>query len=447
MSELIISVSGLRGVIGESLTPEIAIRYAAAFAAVAPPGPIVLARDSRPSGRMLAGAINSGLEAVGRATINAGVAATPTTGVLVRHLGAAGGIQITASHNPSPYNGIKLFSAAGRVIPAAEGETVLRQYRDGRPEWVPHDRLGTGELLIDTQSAHLDLVLATVRPDAIRNRSFRVLLDSNHGAGGRFGRRLLEELGCEVTILGEEPDGQFAHTPEPTAENLVGVCSQVTAAGADIGFCQDPDADRLAVIDSAGRYLGEEYTVALCVEHILRHAKGPIVINCASSRMSQDLAEKAGVPLVRAAVGEANVVDAMLANKALFGGEGNGGPIDPRVGLVRDSYVGMALLLDAMAERELPIGAMADALPRYEIVKTKISLPKERIPAGLAALESHFRDAAADRMDGLRLDWPDRWLLVRGSNTEPIVRAIAEAPTVGEARRLCESAAKVLQTL
>ena len=269
----------------------------------------------------------------------------------------------------------------------------MQQYRTGRPAWVAHERLGTGELLIDTQSAHLALVLATVQPERIRKRRFRVLLDSNHGAGGPLGRRLLEELGCTATILGEEPDGQFAHTPEPTAENLAGVCSAVTAAEADIGFCQDPDADRLAIIDAAGRYIGEEYTVALCAEHVLRHAKGPIVTNCSSSRMTQDLAERAGVPFFRSAVGEANVVDAMLVNAAIFGGEGNGGPIDPRVGLVRDSFVGMALVLDAMAERELPIGVMADALPRYEIVKTKIGLAKEKIPAALAALESHFGDA------------------------------------------------------
>jgi phosphomannomutase len=446
VTEPIISVSGLRGVVGETLTPEVAIRYAAAFAAIAPAGPIVLARDSRPSGRMLAGAINSGLEAVGRATINAGIAATPTTGVLVHNLGAAGGIQITASHNPSPYNGLKLFSAAGRVIPVGPGELVLQQYRSGRPAWVGHECLGAGELLIDTQSAHLALILETVQPERIRKRRFRVLLDANHGAGGPLGRRLLEELGCAVTILGEEPDGRFAHTPEPTAENLAGVCSAVPAAGADIGFCQDPDADRLAIIDAAGRYIGEEYTVALCVEHVLRHARGPIVTNCSSSRMAQDLAERAGAPFFRSAVGEANVVDCMLANGAIFGGEGNGGPIDPRVGLVRDSFLGMALVLDAMAERELPIGAMADALPRYEIVKTKIALAKEKIPAALSALESHFRDAAADRMDGLRLDWPDRWLLVRGSNTEPIVRAVAEAPTAAEARRLCDEAAKTIQS-
>ncbi len=444
MTETIISVSGLRGIVGESLTPEIAIRYAVAFAAVAPPGPIVLARDSRPSGRMLAGAINSGLEAAGRATINAGIAATPTIGVLVRHHGAAGGIQITASHNPSPYNGMKLFAAEGRVIPARQGEMVLKLYCDGQAAWAPHDQLGTCEVLTDTQSAHLDLVLATVRPEVILKRKLRVVLDANNGAGGRLGRRLLEELGCLVTILGEEPDGQFAHTPEPTAENLTEVCRQVAAAGAEIGFCQDPDADRLAVIDADGRYIGEEYTVALCVEHVLRHKKGPIVINCASSRMTQDITEKAGLPLIRSAVGEANVVDAMLAAGAIFGGEGNGGPIDPRVGLVRDSFLGMALLLDAMAEREMPIGAMADALPRYEIVKTKISLPKEKLAAGLDSLKKHFHDAAADFMDGLRLDWPNRWLLVRGSNTEPIVRAIAEAPTAEEARRLCNVAAKVL---
>ncbi len=444
MTEPIISVSGLRGIVGETLTPEIAIRYAAAFAAVAPPGPILLARDSRPSGRMLAGAINSGLEAVGRSTINAGISATPTTGVLVRHLGAAGGIQITASHNPPPYNGLKLFSAQGRVITAQLGEQVLNQYRACSPAWVAHDGLGTGELLIETQSVHLGLVLATVRPEQIRKRRFRVLLDANHGAGGPLGRRLLEEFGCSVTILGEAPDGQFAHTPEPTAENLVGVCSAVTSAGADIGFCQDPDADRLAVIDASGRYIGEEYTVALCVEHILRHAKGPIVTNCSSSRMSEDLAQRAGVPFFRSAVGEANVVDSMLANKAIFGGEGNGGPIHPGVGFVRDSFVGMALLLDAMAQREMPIGAMADALPHYEIVKTKIALAKEKIPAALVALKQYFRDAAVDFLDGLRLDWPGRWLLVRGSNTEPIIRAIAEAPTAEEAQRLCDEAAKVL---
>jgi phosphomannomutase len=444
MAEPIISVSGLRGIVGETLTPDVAIRYAAAFAATVPPGPILIGRDSRPSGRMLSRAIQAGLQAVGRATIDAAIVATPTAGVLVRHGKAAGGIQITASHNPSPYNGIKLFSAAGRVIPAGLGAEVLKRYRAGRVDWVSHDRLGGRRDLADTSIAHSQAVLATVDVERIRRRQFHVLLDSNHGAGSVLGRPLLEELGCRVAVLGEEPDGQFEHPAEPTGENLASVLAAIRGTGCDIGFCQDPDADRLAVIDESGRYIGEEYTTALCVDHVLRHYPGPIVTNCSSSRMSQDLAERRGVPFFRSAVGEANVVDCMLAHEAVFGGEGNGGPIDPRVGLVRDSFVGMALLLDMMAEREKTIGQLADDLPRYEIVKTKVSLPGEDIPAALDALQLHFREALPDRLDGLRLDWPGRWLLVRGSNTEPIVRAIAEAPTDAEARRLCDEAATVI---
>jgi phosphomannomutase len=447
MTEPIISVSGLRGIVGETLTPETAIRYVAAFAATAPPGAMVIGRDSRPSGAMLAMAVQAGLNAVGRETVDAGIAATPTTGVLVRHHRAAGGIQITASHNPLPYNGLKLFTAEGRVIPAAPGRQVLQQYRVGNIAWAAHDRLGRSAQCPDALSAHLQAVLATVDAQRIRARRFRVLLDSNHGAGAVLGRRLLERLGCEVAIVGESPDGHFAHPPEPTAENLEGVRGLLLEASADVGFCQDPDADRLAVIDETGRYIGEEYTVALCLDHVLRQRKGPVVTNCSSSRMSQDLSERYGVPLFRSAVGEANVVDLMLDRSAIFGGEGNGGPIDPRVGLVRDSFVGMALILDAMAQRQRKASELADELPRYEIVKTKISLPPENIPAALDALQAHFADAAADRLDGLRLDWPGRWLLVRGSNTEPIVRAIAEAQTAAEAQRLCQEAGAVMAGL
>jgi len=445
VKEPIISVSGLRGIVGESLTPEVAIRYAAAFAAQAFVGPFVVTEDGRPSGRMLAEAIHAGLHAVGRDTIEVGIAATPTTGVLVRHCQAAGGIQISASHNPAEYNGIKLFVAEGRVIPATPGGEVLARYRSAQTAWVGHAQLGQIRDCPDILTPHLDAVLPTVDVERIRGCKFQVLLDSNHGAGSILGLRLLDELGCSVTLLGGRSDGQFAHAPEPTAENLASVLAHVPEVAADIGFCQDPDADRLAVIDETGRYLGEEYTLALCLDHVLRQRQGPIVTNCASSRMAEDLATKYGVPLVRSAVGEANVVDAMLAHGAVFGGEGNGGPIDPRVGLVRDSFVGMAHLLDAMASRQMKISQLADELPRYEIVKTKITLAPDKVRAGLDALEHHFSDAKSDRLDGLRLDWPGRWLLVRPSNTEPIVRAIAEASTVEEAQRLCHEAAAVLQ--
>jgi len=446
MVEPIISVSGLRGVVGKTLTPEVAVRYAAAFAASCPEGPLLVSRDGRASGRMLADAVHAGLHAVGRSTLDGGILSTPTVGILVRDLHAAGAVQITASHNPPEYNGLKLFSHEGRVIPAGLGERVLARYRAGRADSVPHDRLGSRREAVDVLSAHLHAVLAIVDCARIRRRAFRVVLDSNHGAGGLLGRRLLEEFGCKATVLGESPDGQFEHPAEPTGENLAGVLPAVTGAGADVGFCQDPDADRLAVIDENGRYVGEEYTLALCVDHVLRSGRtGPIVTNCSTSRMAQDLAEQHGVPFFRSAVGEANVVDAMLEHGAVFGGEGNGGPIDPRVGLVRDSFVGMALILDAMAARELPVSRLADELPRYEIVKTKIVLDREKIPAALGAVERHFHDAASDRLDGLRLDWPGRWLLVRASNTEPIVRAVAEAATADEAQRLCDEAAAVIR--
>lgn len=444
MSEPIISVSGLRGVVGESLTPLVAIRYATALAQVAPPGPLVLTRDGRATGAALADCIRGALIAGGRDVIDAGVAATPTTGVLVRQFSAAGGIQISASHNPPEYNGLKLFSHQGRVVPAALGEKVGAVYRGGQPAWSRHDGFGQAIPCHDPLGRHLELVLATVEVERIRRRRFKVLLDSNHGAGSLLGGELLAALGCQIELLGGEPDGCFEHPPEPTAENLVAVASEVQKSGADIGFCQDPDADRLAIIDETGRYIGEEYTLALCVKHVLSRWPGAVVTNCSTSRMTQDMAADLGVPFFNSAVGEANVVDKMCAEQAILGGEGNGGVIDPRVGYVRDSFAGMALVLDALASGRLPISQLAEELPRYEIVKTKITLPGERVAAALAALEKHFRAARADRLDGLRLDWPDKWLLVRASNTEPIVRAIAEARTLAEAQRLCDEAAMVL---
>ena len=444
MSEPIISVSGLRGVIGESLTPQIAIRYIGAFAGTLPPGSIVVGRDGRVTGPMIAAAVHSGLAAMGRVVIDAGIAATPTLGVIVRERTAAGGVQISASHNPPQYNGLKLFGGDGRVLPAEAGQPVLERYRSALPVWVSHEHIGRVTPLVDSTAQHLRLVLATVDVPAIRKRRFRVLLDSNAGAGSILGRKLLEALGCEITLLGGDASGEFLHPPEPTAENLAGVRHEVVAAGADVGFCQDPDADRLAVIDEGGRYLGEEYTLALCLDHVLRERKGPIVTNCATSRMAEDLAAKYGAAFHRSAVGEANVVDKMLEVGAVFGGEGNGGPIDPRVVLVRDSFVGMALILAAMARRHKQVSELADELPRYEIRKSTVRLAGSLDPAMLDAAERHFSTARPNRLDGLRLDWPDRWLIVRGSNTEPIVRIIAEAPSAALAEDMVRDCAKVV---
>jgi phosphomannomutase len=460
--ELIISVSGLRGIVGDTLTPDVARRYAAAFAATLPDGPVVVTRDGRANGAALMEPVISGLlQARSRQVLDGGIAATPTTGVLVRQHGCAGGVQISASHNPAEYNGLKLFSAEGRVVPNEIGQRVLERYRAsssvlrGSPD-PAHPAPGSPRQVFDIQhlddtiSAHLALVEQIVDVAKIRTNHFRVLLDANHGSGSVLGKPLLERLGCNVVLMGGEPDGQFAHPPEPTAENLAGVLELVTRAGAAVGFCQDPDADRLAIIDERGRYLGEEYTLAICADHVLRRTPGPLVTNCSTSRMTEDLARRYGVPFFRSAVGEANVVDEMLRRQAVLGGEGNGGVIDPRVGLVRDSFIGMTLVLDAMASRSQPISALADELPRYAICKTKVELLPSAVTAGLDSLKNHFRDATPDRLDGLRLDWSEpngggSWILVRASNTEPIVRIIAEAPVAAEAKRLCDEAATVLE--
>ncbi|MEM6979324.1 MAG: phosphoglucosamine mutase [Planctomycetota bacterium] len=442
-------MSGLRGVVGQSLSPDVAMSFASAFCTAIPEGPVVIGRDGRESGPMLCSAISAAVTASGRDIIDAGPVATPTIGVLVRtrtwkDQPVAGGIQISASHNPPPYNGMKLFGADGRVLDAELGKRVRDDYLAKRHHYVQYDQLGQVHLDQDPHATHLDLVLSTVDVEAIRRSGFRVLLDSNHGAGGALGRRLLAELGCDVILLGEEPTGQFSHVPEPTADNLTDIATQVSSANADVGFCQDPDADRLALIDETGRYIGEECTLALCVTRKLQCDRTSpddvIAINAATSSMSVAIAAAHQVRTIRTAVGEANVCGGMIENDAIYGGEGNGGPIDPRVGYVRDSFVAMAQVLDLMAATNKPLSVLAGELPKFAMQKDKAELTDDSLDEILERLANRFSDAEVDRSDGLRLQWPDRWLLVRGSNTEPIIRFIAEAETPEEAQRLCQLA-------
>ena len=373
-------------------------------------------------------------------------ASTPTIGVLVQQRGAAGAVQISASHNPPPYNGIKLFGPEGRVLDAKTGTLVRDAYLAGENAYGPFDEIGEVTQEADPHAPHLQKVLDTVDVAAIRAVGYRVLIDSNHGAGSLLGIRLLEALGCDVIAVGAVPDGQFAHVPEPTAENLTGIADRVRDEKCVVGFCQDPDADRLALVDETGHYIGEEYTLALCVEHALSGVTnpGPIVINGATSGMSQRIAQAAGATPHRSAVGEANVADMMIAVGALYGGEGNGGPIDPRVGYVRDSFVGMAQILDLMTATGKSLSQIVAGLPKLHIHKAKASVTPDRLPALFEALIAKYPEANAQTGDGLRLAWDDRWLLVRGSNTEPIVRMIAEAETQSQAKEMCDAAAQLL---
>ncbi len=440
MNEPIISVSGLRGTIGDQLTPMVATRFIAALASTLPPGAVVIGRDGRRSGPMLAEAVSATLMAHGFDVLDLGVASTPTVGVEVRRAQAVAGVQISASHNPKEYNGLKLFGSDGRILSKHLGEQILDGYRKQQSRWVGVDQIGRRHVVTDPHEAHLNLVLKTVQVQTIQAQKFKVLLDSNHGAGSLLAKRLLEHLGCQITALGDTTDGAFAHKPEPLAENLVDVCGRVRSGGYDVGFCQDPDADRLAIIDHQGQYIGEEMTLALCLLQSLPKRSGTVVTNCASSNLSQHIATRYGCRLLRSAVGEANVADLMIAEKAVFGGEGSGGPIDPEVGYVRDSFVGMARILELMSSSGQSISQIVAGLPPLAMVKDKITLDASRLPKLLDGLTEEMRDASPSRLDGLRLDWDDRWLLVRGSNTEPIVRFIAEAPSVADAQSLCERA-------
>jgi phosphomannomutase len=441
-------VSGLRGIVGNGLDPATVVEFAAAYATGCGPGPIVVGNDGRASASVFVHAVLAGVTATGRDALLAGAVATPTLGRLVRDRGASGGIMISASHNPPDYNGMKCFQPEGMVLGAEAGRAIL--VRVGRREfgWVPWNALGKVQTLHNPDTEHLETILRLVDVGAIRERRFGVVLDSCHGAGGRLGMALLSALGCRVTVIGEAPDGHYDHPPEPTAANLGETASLVPKEGAAVGFAQDPDADRLAVIDETGHYIGEELTLALAARRRLGQTRGPMVINLSTSRVIEDVAAEHGCPVVRTPVGEIHVVERMKAEGAVLGGEGNGGVIDPRVGYVRDSFIGMALILDLLADTGKDLSELAASLPKYEMIKTKVAIGPETPPIDelFEKIAEAHPEAAIDRADGLRLDWPEGWAHVRASNTEPIVRLIAEARDPSEAQRLVETVARFLRT-
>ena len=443
-TELIVGVSGIRGIVGDSLTPEAACRFAAALGTHLNRGRILVARDSRPSGDMLKHAVFAGLQSVGCTAEDLGIAPTPTVGLAVRNLSATGAIMITASHNPAPWNGLKLFGSDGAVLPAEQGQVVRMLYESGATARVGWDRIGSIRIPPDVQDDHARAVLEHIGAATIASRGIRVLLDGNGGAGGPLGVKLLAEFGCEVVQHHCQADGDFVHEPEPTPAHLAEVAPWVKQSGSAVGFALDPDSDRLAMIDETGTCVSEELTLALAVKYRLKQAEGPVVVNMSTSRVIEDLARAAGYPVLRSAVGEANVVAEMRRSNALIGGEGNGGVIDPRIGWVRDPFIGMGLILSLMAEERKPLSQLIAELPQYAMLKTKFTVPKEKLAPALAAIRAHWPDAKTNALDGLRLDGPDWWLHVRASNTEPIVRVIAEAPTEPEAQRLCREAGELL---
>ncbi len=435
---LIVSISGVRGIVGESLDASVALRFSQALAANLAPGPVTLSADSRPSGRWIRRVASAVLESAGREVIELGIIPTPTVGVAVRRLRAAGGLHVTASHNPAPYNGLKLFGPDGRVLPNGPAGRIRDAYL-GTEKFQPARWDGCGSVRSCEEAVrwHADAVLDAARQDGIlepiRRAGFKVLVDGNGGAGGPLALLLLGELGVEAVAWHCEPDGNFVHPPEPTGGNLASLGPIVRQAGVDLAFVLDPDADRLALLDSGGNFPSEEYTLAIAADGILARRPGPLVINLSTSRLSEMAAKARGCACIRTPVGEAHVVDGMIAHHAVLGGEGNGGVMDPRVGWVRDPFVGMTLVLGSLALSGRKLHEAIGALPPQFIVKDKTALVREKLPAWLAALKKHWPGWAVDERDGLRLECPAGWIQVRASNTEPIARIIAESTVEAEA--------------
>lgn len=487
-----LSVSGCRGIFGRSITPEVAARFGAVYgtylrernAAGGETGRgrplVVMGRDGRVAGDLLARAAAAGLAAAGCDALDAGVAMTPTIGVMVDARNAAGGLVVTASHNPQEWNGLKPMlregARAGEVAASAPNKAfadrIIASYhaavaRSGRGE--PASLVGPMEvgaiaetsrgglgLADEATQTHLTVVKEALKElgahDDRRSMGITCVLDSVNSSGRTAGRELLGRR--LVHHLGASDNGVFPHTPEPTRENLGGLCQFVKEKRADVGFAQDPDADRLAIVDERGGYIGEEYTLALCAEAVLgamgeRARGGTVCVNLSTSRMIEDVCARHGVRVIRTAVGEANVVEAMKKNGSVFGGEGNGGVIWPRVTYIRDSLSGMGLILALMARTGKKISELVADIPSYAIVKRKVDLAAGDASQAAKAVEAIKRAYAGEKLDtqdGVRVDFEAKraWLHVRGSNTEPIMRLIAEAPSETVAGAILDEAAGVI---
>ena len=445
------SVSGLRGIVGADLVPAVVTRYAEAFGAyVASRGGrvVALARDSRQSGPAFVAAAAEGLTGAGVDVVDLGMVPTPTAQLAVEFLdgGLDGGIVVTASHNPVEWNALKFVGRGGRFLAKAEAEAFFALVDGG--EGGGARRAGgraPGRRRREDGAVrlHLDRVLGLPWLDlaSIRARRFRVALDCVRGAGATIMPALLEALGCEVRAIQLEPDGRFPREPEPTPEHLGELSEHVRATRSDLGIAVDPDVDRLALVDETGQPIGEDYTLAFAVRAVLaRRAPGgaPVVTNLSTSLVVDDAAREGGAAVERAPVGEANVVERMAQRGAVVGGEGNGGVILPEVHLGRDAPVAATLALALLAARGTTVSAVVNSAPRYTIVKAKVPRPSGSLDDAYAALGRTFAGAAADRQDGLRLALADRWVHVRPSGTEPVVRIIAEAPTLADAEALVE---------
>lgn len=438
---VMISVSGIRGIVGEGLSPELVMKFAAAAGSFYGPGKVMVGRDSRVTGEMVKAAVFSGLMAVGCDPVDLGICSTPTVEMAVQHSNeAVGGIIITASHNPVDWNALKLLSGAGIFLDAEEGALIKQRVDENRFNWKKWDGMGKASSYDSATSDHLNALLALdiVDVEAIRARHFKVAFDCVNGAGGTIIPQLLEHLGCSTVPLNVEPTGLFAHTPEPVPENLGDLCEAVKTSGADIGLAIDPDADRCAAVAETGEPMGEEYTLAIVTQMMLKRKKTPIAINLSTSRATEDVARSMGAEVFRTKVGEIHVAKKMLDVGAAIGGEGNGGVILPELHPGRDAAVAVCLLLQALIDDGRPLSQLWHSLPQYFMVKDKLHIGSHNADAILEQMIAAAGEGRVNTEDGVKIDHDDHWVQIRKSNTEPIIRVMAEAKTQGQAQTVCQ---------
>ncbi len=423
-------ISGVRGVVGESLTPQLLIGFAQAFGTYLKGGTVVIGRDTRPSGEMVQAAVVGGLLGTGCEVVDVGIAPVPTVQMAVRDGMADGGVVITASHNPQQWNALKFIRGDGVILHPHQMEELLSVYYQGNFSLATVDEIRSVAHDDAAVTRHMDAVLALTDAETIAGAGLKVLVDCVNGAGSVISESFLKALGCEVVVINDSPNGIFPHSPEPIPENLWQLEEAVKEYGADIGFAHDADADRLAIVSEEGKAISEEFTLAFACDAIADTVDGPFVTNLSTSRMIDDVAKRHGKSVVRSKVGEVNVVREMQAHASGMGGEGNGGVIWARVQYCRDSIAGMALILEGLARQGGTVTQWADSMWGSEIYKTKMECRPSRIQPVLLGLREFYADAQLDLTEGIKVLWDDgSWLHVRPSNTEPIIRIIAEADT------------------
>ncbi len=444
-----VGISGVRGIVGELLTPQLVTTFAEAFGTFVGPGSVVVGRDTRVSGEMMKNAVFAGLLAVGCKPIDVGISPVPSILIKTNRTDAIGAIAVTASHNPVQWNALKFVGTNGLFLNPYEAQELLDIYHQSEFSLVETDAYKSIGRDDDPAREHFSALLDYLDVEAIRKRSFKVVFDSCNGAGSLFTPRFLEMLGCRVVGINNVPDGLFPRDPEPKAENISNLCEAVKMEKADVGFAQDADADRLAIVDEEGRPIGEELTVVLAAKHVLSRNRGPVAVNLATTTIVDHIAAEFDCPVTRTRIGEVNVAEAMIANGAVIGGEGNGGVMVPEVHPCRDSFVGMGIALQSLAEKGKTVSELVAELPRYVMVKKNVECSTEIAHSTMTVLrKKHMHAGRVDTRDGLKIIYPDRsWVHIRPSNTEAVMRLIAESPSPEKANELADRFAREIASL